>query len=213
MRFLLIAVLSVAAWFAPLSASAAQVQSPLYVTVVSLWGAPVTPGTVLDPSDPGVLDHTAALLSFASYSTGDPLLPQDLDARFSELVGSFPTDLSTGSVQEVNVPPYGLGSRGGTGIEEGLLYDFIVIYDERHMYLFMALAEENSPSAMPILTGIADQMFDPTRPDYSTETVRVLLEGFSVGVDAPHEPLLSRLPQRAEVPAEYQLLFQDAIIT
>jgi hypothetical protein len=212
MRFLLIAVLSVAAWLGPASASATQIQSPLYVTVASIWGAPLVPGTTLDPEDPGVLDQTGAVLVFVSYSTGETILPQELDTKFNVFTESFPVDGSTAPVQEVVVPQYGLGSRAGTGIQEGLLYDFIVSYDDLSLYLFLAVAPENSPSAMPILTSIADQTFDPARPAYPTETLREFVGGFAQEVEGPRASLLSRLPQRTEIPSEYQLLDEVVII-
>jgi hypothetical protein len=75
MRFLLIAVLSLGAWFGPVSESAAQVQPQSVVSAVSIWFAPLVPGTVLDPSDPQVLDKSSAGLVFTSISYGETLLP------------------------------------------------------------------------------------------------------------------------------------------
>jgi hypothetical protein len=212
MRFLLIAVLSLASWFGPMSASATQVQSPLVASAVSIWAALLVPGTELDASDPGALDNAGADLMFMSFIFGETLLPSHFDGAYSGVVEAFPPETST-PIQEVDVPQYGLGSRAISVTSDGLLFEVVMSYDQQYIYTLMAFATENSPSAMPTLIRIADQLFDPARPDYSTETMQVFLKEFAPAAEGPSETLLAGLPQRAEVPAEYQFLDEEVVIS
>jgi hypothetical protein len=84
MQFLFIAVLSLAAWLGPASASAEQVRSPLAVTAVSVWARPATPGTTLDPSDPHVMGLAGSILSFTLVSSGDQYTSQILDSYYTD---------------------------------------------------------------------------------------------------------------------------------
>ena len=213
MRFLLIALLSLTTLPGPLAATAAQAPSPLAVTAVSIWAAPLVPGSDLDPSDPLTFDRTKSALHFISVSTGAPVLPEDFDAFYTSVVELLPADISTAIVQEVVISQYGLGTRAFSIVDEDLLYDVIVSYDGQYLYMLMAIGIETSSSAMPMLSGIAEKLFSPSRPDRSTATMRLFLEGFAPDRGESFESFLGRLPQRAEVPAEYQLLDEEVIVS
>jgi hypothetical protein len=153
-----------------MSASATQAKSPLVVTAVSVWASPAAPGTQLDPSDPHVLRLAGRILSFTLVSSGDQYMPQFLDSYYTETIESLPGE--TGTIEEVVVPQYGQGSRAATGIGEGLRFDVIASYDGKFSYALVALAAATSPSAIPTLSAIAEQLFAPARPDYLMELPR-----------------------------------------
>ena len=214
MRSLLVAMFALAAWFGPMSASATQAQSPLVVSALSVWAMPVAPGTTLDPTDPHVLSLAGSVLSFTLVSPGDEnfhYIPQDVDRYYTETIESLPGE--TGTIEEMAVPQYGQKSRAASIVDEGLQFDVIASTDGQFLYVLMALAAETSPSEMSILTEIVDQMFDPTRPEYLTDTMQLFQEEFEPGTSIGYEPLLTRLPQRAEIPAEYQLLGHEVFIS
>jgi hypothetical protein len=99
-------------------------------------------------------------------------------------------------------------------IGEGLRFDVIASYDDVFSYALVAIAAATSPSEMSVLTGIADQMFAPTRPEYLTGTMQLFQEEFEPrGALTNSESLLTRLPQPSEIPAEYQLLGQEVFIS
>jgi hypothetical protein len=212
MRFLFIAVLSLAAWLGPASVSAEQVQSPLVVTAVSIWAAPLTPGTELDASDPGALDHASALLQFTSFIYVEAVPSERFGSAYSGLVESYSRETSV-PIQEVDIPQYNLGSRAMRITSNGFLYEVLMSYDQQFVYIFTAMQRESSQPQMPVLTRVADQLFDPARPDYSTAAMQIVLKEYAPPAEGPSEALLAGLPQRPEVPAEYQLLDEEVIIT
>jgi hypothetical protein len=160
-----------------------------------------------------MFDRTKSALYFIAMSPGAPVLSQDFDAFYTSTVALLPTDISTTTVQEVVVPQYGLGARAISVVDEGLVYDVIVSYDGQGLYLLMAIGIATTSSAMPMLNGIAEQLFDPARPDRSTATMRLFLDGFTPDRDGSYDSLLGRLPHRAEVPAEYQLLDEEVLVS
>ena len=98
------------------------------------------------------------VLSFTLVSSGEQYMPQFLDSYYTDTIESLPGE--TGAVEEVVVSQYGQGSRAATAISEGLRFDVIASYDGKFSYVLVAVAASTSPSAMPILSAIADQLFE-----------------------------------------------------
>jgi hypothetical protein len=145
-------------------------------------------------------------------TTGDALQPEDFDTAYNDVIGSFATNPSNANAAEVVVPQYVIESRGVSIISDGILYDSLVSYDVLSFYVFAAIAPENSPSQMPTLISIADQALDPARPNYTTEAMQTMVDGFAAEVGGRYLPLLNRLPNSSEIPAEYQLIDEEVVI-
>jgi hypothetical protein len=178
-----------------------------------MWGKPTTPGAALDPWDPQIVKLTSSVLMFAYIDVSHPVTLQAFDQACGAQIAQLKQEGAAEQFHDVVIPTYGLGSKGVTGTTEQNVWDLICAYDTHRFYTLMSVQKPGSPSNLSLLIGVANQMFAPSRSPLLPPLTQAYVTGFESTSSKTHALPLSRLPTRQEVPADYQFLDEEVIVS
>lgn len=197
----------------PAAAGPVAAQDIPSTTAVSMWVEPNEPGVYLDAADPDVANNIASALLFVTVTSDQDLTTADFDNFATTAANGMIDNMSAEDVTEPEVTEVGDGSRGVSFTSNGLQIDLLFAYEDRSLFMYMSLAPGATTSEMDRLDEIATATFDPDRTLPEGGLMSQFAGGFAPDATGNDARPLSALPNRNEVPDEFQLLDEEVFVS